>query len=64
MFILDSSGSIGEQNFNKFKSFLREVLNQIDMQSCDYRFGALKFGSNAFVQYHLNRYRVGAAMPE
>ena len=54
--MLDSSGSIGEDNFNRFKTFIKELLHEIDVHTCRYRIGLLKFGSNALVQFHLRRY--------
>ena len=51
--MLDSSGSVGEDNFQHMKTFIKDIVQSIDVESCDYRFGALKFGSSPFVQFNL-----------
>lgn len=56
VFVLDSSGSVGEGNFQQMKDFLKKFLYEVDVESCGFRVGVLKFGSSAFVQFHLNSY--------
>jgi len=56
VFALDSSGSVGEENFERFKSFVKSFLDDVDVESCQYRIGFMKYGSNALVQFHLNAY--------
>lgn len=53
VFMLDSSGSVGEDNFQLMKNFMKDILDMINIESCDYRIGALKFGSSPFVQFNL-----------
>ena len=60
VFLIDSSGSVGEANFNLMKGFLKQILEDINIQNCNYRIGALKFGSSPFVQFHLNQYQNNA----
>ena len=38
------------------KEFLKSVLEDINLQTCNYRVSALKFGSDTLVQFHLNAY--------
>ena len=54
--MLDSSGSVGVDNFQRMKDFMADILEDIDVGTCDYRIGVAKYGSNAMVQFHLNRY--------
>ena len=42
IFALDSSGSVGEQNFEQLKQFAKDVVSNIDVTACNYRFGLLK----------------------
>ena len=41
-FLLDSSGSVGEENFNKMKEFLKDLLQDIDLITCNYQISVLK----------------------
>lgn len=56
VFILDSSGSVGEENFQRMKEFLKKFLDEVNVESCNFRVGVLKFGSSAFVQFNLNAF--------
>ncbi len=42
------------------KSFLKDILEDVNIQNCNYRIGVLKFGSSPFVQFHLNQYSSNA----
>ena len=56
IFVLDSSGSIEKDNFNHLKDFVKGLLHEINLQTCNFRVGALKFGSSAMIQFHLNEH--------
>ncbi|CAD5113974.1 DgyrCDS3137 [Dimorphilus gyrociliatus] len=56
VFILDSSGSIGEESFFKLKRFVKSVIEEIDIVSCNFRIGLLKYGSDVIIEFHLNKF--------
>ena len=54
--MLDSSGSVGEANFELMKSFVQDILKELNVESCKYRIGVMKYGSSALIQFHLNAF--------
>ena len=62
VFVMDSSGSVGEENFQRMKEFIKDILQQLNVVSCKYRIGLVKYGSSAFVQFHLNSYNTTAEL--
>ena len=43
VFVVDASGSIGESNFNKIIDFVRNIVNQLDIDSGRIRVGMVTF---------------------
>ena len=37
VFAIDSSGSVGRRNFNKLVDFVREMIEQLNVELCSYR---------------------------
>ena len=56
VFLLDSSASIREHNFNRMKNFVKDVVKLLSMENCDYRFGLSKFAISALPEFYLNEY--------
>ena len=44
-FVLDASGSIGEQNFKKVKDFVGSIVDDLDVESGTHRVAATTFES-------------------
>ena len=55
-FILDSSGSIGQTNYNKMLSFVKDVVNKFDIGSDKIRVATEIFSDRTYVQFNLNKY--------
>ena len=56
IFLLDSSGSVGEDNFETLKAFVKGILTELRVEWCGYRVGLAKYGSSALIQWNLNEY--------
>lgn len=56
VFILDSSGSIGQTNYNKMLSFVRDVTSKFDIGPNKIQVGVEIFSDRSFIQFHLNKY--------
>lgn len=52
-FVLDSSGSIGEDNWPKLLNFVASVVSHLEINSGDHRVAAVSFGSYANVEFYL-----------
>ena len=57
VFLMDSSGSIGEENFNVMLDFLGDVVEDLDIESGRVQMGAATFGDDTQLEFHLDRYR-------
>lgn len=55
IFMLDSSGSIRESNFNQIKQFLRHFTSEVNVKSCNWKVGILKYGSSPEIVLDLNQ---------
>jgi len=55
-FILDASGSIDQQNFDKVIAFTKSVVQELPIDNGRVRFGLVTFSDNANNQWNLNRY--------
>lgn len=53
MFALDSSGSLGMNNFNKMKEFIVEVLQSINVGQDHSHIGIIKFDDSAMIESRL-----------
>jgi len=56
VFVIDASDAIRVERFPRVTRLLASVVEQMDIGSERVRVGALKFGSNASIQFHLNTY--------
>ncbi|KAL5006010.1 hypothetical protein ScPMuIL_017168 [Solemya velum] len=60
--ILDSSTSVGQENFQKMLLFCKELLMNADIDSGNVRVGIVLYSSEVNVQFQLSRYSSRAAM--
>ncbi|NXG93825.1 CO6A6 protein, partial [Stercorarius parasiticus] len=56
MFLLDSSGSIGNEDFRKMKNFTRELVNRIDVGADRMQIGVVQFSDKPKEEFKLNTY--------
>lgn len=54
MFILDSSTSVGESNFEKMISFINDFVNTVDVDSGNHRVGVVVYNTIATTHIHLD----------
>ena len=62
VFILDSSGSIGQANYNKMLNFVRDVTSKFDVGQNKVRVGVEIFSDRSYIQFHLNKYGDSASV--
>ena len=56
VFVLDSSGSVGEENWQKVLSFVNKTVAEIQMGPYGTQVGVVTYGNRAKVNFHLNKY--------
>ncbi|XP_044860729.1 collagen alpha-6(VI) chain-like [Mauremys mutica] len=56
MFLVDSSGSIGPENFSKMKNFMRELVNKSDISADRMQVGVVQFSGTNKEEFQLDRY--------
>lgn len=56
MFLVDSSGSIGFENFKKMQNFMKEVVNQSDIGLNQVHIGIVQFSTTQKEEFQLNKY--------
>lgn len=56
MFLLDSSTSVSQINFEKMLTFTREFVLHFNIDSGDVRVGIVRFSTDSQVQFHLHDY--------
>uniref|UniRef100_A0A8C3S590 VWFA domain-containing protein n=1 Tax=Chelydra serpentina TaxID=8475 RepID=A0A8C3S590_CHESE len=56
MFLVDSSGSIGQENFLKMKTFMRELVNKSDISADRVQVGVVQFSGTTNEEFQLGRY--------
>ncbi|XP_045712889.1 collagen alpha-5(VI) chain isoform X2 [Phyllostomus hastatus] len=56
MFLVDSSGSIGATNFEKMKTFMKNVLAKIQIGPDKSHIGVVQFSGHAQEEFRLNQY--------
>ena len=44
------------------KDFIKDILQELNVESCKYRIGVVKYGSSAFVQFNLNSHNTTAEL--
>ncbi|KAL3854733.1 hypothetical protein ACJMK2_013983 [Sinanodonta woodiana] len=57
VFILDSSGSVGLENFYRVLNFTYNTVHQLDVESGKYRVGLVTFSDSARIEFYLNTYK-------
>ncbi|KAG6930665.1 collagen, type VI, alpha 6, partial [Chelydra serpentina] len=56
MFLVDSSGSIGQENFLKMKTFMRELVKKSDISADRVQVGVVQFSGTTNEEFQLGRY--------
>ena len=56
VFVLDSSGSISEKNFQLVKDYGSDLARSLDIESGRVRVGAMTFSQAPNLEFHLNQY--------
>lgn len=64
VFLVDSSTSIGPQNFQKVKNFLRSVVLGLDISGDQVRVGLAQYNDNTFPAFQLNQYLLKSVVLE
>ncbi|XP_037701037.1 collagen alpha-4(VI) chain-like [Choloepus didactylus] len=64
VFLVDSSTSIGPQNFQKVKNFLQSVVLGLDISSDHVRVGLAQYNDNIYPAFHLNQYPLRSVVLE
>ena len=54
--ILDSSTSVGDDNYNKMKSFCKDFLKNADLDSGNVRVGIVSYSTGVHIEFNLNTY--------
>ncbi|XP_033728444.1 collagen alpha-1(XII) chain-like [Pecten maximus] len=62
IFVLDSSTSVGDDNFRRMLEFVKDILLLADIDSGNVRVGVLIYSSGVEIQFHLNEYQTQAAV--
>jgi len=55
-FVIDSSGSIGDTNFDAMKVAVTQIINDLDMDTGRVKVGVITFSDNSKMEFELNRY--------
>ncbi|XP_058409325.1 collagen alpha-4(VI) chain-like [Diceros bicornis minor] len=64
VFLVDSSTSIGPQNFQKVKNFLHSVVLGLDISSDQVRVGLAQYNDNIYPAFQLNQYPLKSVVLE
>lgn len=56
VFVIDSSGSIGDPNYGLMKDFMIDLVNKSDVGKDNVQFGALKYSDDPQILFYLNQY--------
>ncbi|XP_066485258.1 collagen alpha-6(VI) chain-like [Tiliqua scincoides] len=56
VFVIDSSGSIGDPNYGLMKNFMIDLVNKSDVGKDNVQFGALKYSDDPQILFYLNDY--------
>ncbi|CAH1784875.1 unnamed protein product [Owenia fusiformis] len=54
--LVDSSGSIGEDNFKKVTDFVHDLVDSLEIHNGLYQVGVATFADDAVLEFHLNTY--------
>lgn len=55
IFLLDSSGSVGQDNFERVKSFVGDFVEPLQIHNGNYRVGLLVYSDDGETIFNLNR---------
>ncbi|KAF7247726.1 Collagen alpha-6(VI) chain [Varanus komodoensis] len=64
VFVIDSSGSIGPDNYEIMKNFMISFVNKSDVGPDNVQFGALKYSDDPSILFHLDTHSTKAAVIE
>ncbi len=64
MFLVDTSGSVGRDNFNKLQQFVVEVVDELNVHANHTRVGMATFSSRARVVFNLDDYSSAVDMKQ
>lgn len=56
IFILDSSTSVGQDNYDKMKSFVKKFLHSANIDGGDVRVGVLSYSTSVTIEFQLNKF--------
>lgn len=59
MFLIDSSGSVGFDNFRQIKTFIQHVIDGFNIGPENTRVGVATFSQDSRVEFYLNSFQVG-----
>ncbi|KAK3083543.1 hypothetical protein FSP39_025167 [Pinctada imbricata] len=62
VFVLDSSTSVGQDNFVKMQTFCKEFLHSANIDSGDVRVGVVTYSTDVTVEFHMNEYSTRQAV--
>ncbi|CAI9741730.1 Hypothetical predicted protein [Octopus vulgaris] len=62
LFVIDSSGSVGGPNFQKTKTFLNNVVSNLDISQNETRVAVLRFSSKPYVMFNFDKHSTKAAV--
>ncbi|CAI9741682.1 Hypothetical predicted protein [Octopus vulgaris] len=62
VFVIDSSGSVGEQDFNKTKIFLENIVRNLDIGPDKTRVAVIRFSTNPHVSFSLSDHSTNSAV--
>ncbi len=56
MFVLDTSGSIGDDNFDSVRDYVKMFVDEFDIGLNDNQVGVITFSTSAMLEFNLNTY--------
>lgn len=62
MFLVDASGSVGEDNFAKVKQFMKETINFFDIGTKFTRVGVITFSTHAQLEFGLGTHNTSTTL--
>lgn len=62
LFILDSSGSIGHNNYDTMLTFVKDIVSNFDVGPNKIQVGAEIFSDRTYQQFNLNKYSTKSAV--
>ena len=62
IFVLDSSGSVGSSNFQNVRSFVSNLVSQLEIGPDNTQVGLINFASSARIEFHLNTHQDSSSL--